>query len=226
MSTPFTAKVHARGPIIDLRLAQTYVPGVYCLFRSAIMILIMTRTNVSEDMSILLIMCILVYVDRTTRHESVFDSNAVITSILVGHLFNLLRVREVPLETQFVVVHEDHTTGLTKMGAGVQLLYCILSALSVGDYQIRDIWMPKKSSDNFDTSSQALYVHAALMATMVFIHISPTSMSQTITVTKSLSFTILCIVWSYVVGVKNTVQTLHQREEPKVNRVSFRSFYL
>lgn len=39
---------HARGPVVDLQLAQTYVPGLYCLLRSALVIIFMTRASVSE----------------------------------------------------------------------------------------------------------------------------------------------------------------------------------
>jgi hypothetical protein len=78
---------------VDLTLAQTYVPGLYCLLRSCLVILCMTRANVSEDMSILLVMSIFIYIDRTFRNESIFDSNAITMSILVGHMFNLIRIR-------------------------------------------------------------------------------------------------------------------------------------
>jgi hypothetical protein len=97
MSTPFDMyreiKVHGRGPVVDLQLAQTYVPGLYCLLRSSIVILLMTRANVSEDMSLLLVMSIIIYVDRTFRRESIFDSNAVTISVLLSHMLNLLRIR-------------------------------------------------------------------------------------------------------------------------------------
>jgi hypothetical protein len=91
-------RVYPRGPVVDLQLAQTYVPGLYCLFRCTIITAIMTRNNVSEDMSILMIMLIILYVDRCIRIESIFDSNAVVLSILLSHVFNLLRVRY-PLPT-------------------------------------------------------------------------------------------------------------------------------
>jgi hypothetical protein len=52
---------------------------------------------------------------------------------------------------------------------------------------------------------------------MVFVHINPTSMSQSLTMSRSLVFTVLSILWSYIVGVKNTVVAMHSKEDCKVN---------
>ena len=52
---------------MDLQLAQTYVPGLYCILRSVVVIYFMTRGIVSEHMSVLIIMSIVLYVDRNIR---------------------------------------------------------------------------------------------------------------------------------------------------------------
>ena len=209
-------KVLARGPVVDLQLAQTYVPGLYCLLRSSMVILLMTRSNVSEDMSILMVMSICIYVDRTLRIESIFDSNAVTMSILLSHMFNLLRVREVPVETMFVIVYPDKTIGLTKLGIAIQCVYCVLSALLVADYRIGDIFSVTKSLPETNHNVSTLCTHAVLMSMMVFVHINAASMDQPNTIGRSLAFTALSILWSYVVGVKNTVNALYTREDCKV----------
>jgi hypothetical protein len=211
--------MHARGPVVDLQLAQTYVPGLYCLLQSTIVILVMTRSNVSEDMPILMVMSILIYIDRTIRNESIFDSNAITMSILLSHMFNLLRVREVPVETLFVVVYPDNGISLTKIGAGIQFVYCAISAILVSDYRI------SSQENNNHNVTYALLTHAVFMGTMVFIHISPSSMSQVNTICRSLGFTCLSILWSYVVGVKNTVNALHLKEDCKVKSCLVMSDY-
>jgi hypothetical protein len=208
--------VHARGPVVDLQLAQTYVPGLYCLLRCSIVILFMTRSNVSEDMSMLMIMSIFLYVDRTIRNESIFDSNAVTMSILLGHMFNLLRVREVPVDTVFVVVYPDNTTGPTKLGIAVQVIYCIISAVFITDYNIGHVLSGKTLVEKKDNVIYPLFVNAALMIAIVFIHINPTSMNQIQTNSRSFAFTCLSILWSYIVGVQNTVHALHMKEQCKV----------
>jgi hypothetical protein len=214
MSAP-TATVYARGPVVDLQLAQTYVPGLYCLLRCTIVILFMTRSNVMEDMSILMVMSIVIYIDRSVRNESIFDSNAVTMSILLSHIFNLLRVREVVVETAFVIVYTDNTTGLTKLGAAVQGIYCVTSAFLIADYNVGPIFAVKAAPDKKDFIFPLL-LHGLLMATIVFIHINPTSMNQIQTNSRSFAFVCLSILWSYVVGVKNTVNALHKQEYCKV----------
>jgi hypothetical protein len=212
-----TGKIHSRGPVVDLQLAQTYVPGLYCLLRSSIVILFMTRSNVSEDMPILMVMSVLIYVNRTIRNESLFDSNTVTMSVLLSHMFNLLRVREVPVETMFVAVYPpDNVMGLTKLGAGIQFIYCVMSAILVSDYRIGGIFSGKTSQENNHNVTFTLLLHAVFMSTMVFIHISLTSMNQVNTIGRSMAFTCLSILWSYVVGVKNTVTALHMKEDCKV----------
>jgi hypothetical protein len=208
--------MHARGPVVDLKLAQTYVPGLYCLLRSSLVILFMTRANVSEDMSMLMIMSIFIYVDRTIRNESIFDSNAVTMSILLSHMFNLLRVREVPVETMFVVVYADNTIGLTKLGAVVQGMYCVISICLIADYNMGYLLSGKPCQEKKDNVIYPLFAHTVLMTVIVFIHINPTSMNQIQTNSRSFAFTCLSILWSYVVGVKNTVSALHLKEQCKV----------
>jgi hypothetical protein len=208
--------VYARGPVVDLQLAQTYVPGLYCLLRSSIVILFMTRSNVSEDMSILMVMGILIYIDRTIRNESIFDSNAITMSILFSHMFNLLRVREVPVETAFVIVYADHTTGLTRLGVAIQSIYCALSALLISDYNVGQVFSSKQLLEKKDCTIYHLFIHAILMCTIVFIHINPVSMNQIQTNCRSFAFICLSILWSYTVGVKNTVSALHMKEYCKV----------
>jgi hypothetical protein len=216
-----TVTVHARGPVVDLKLAQTYVPGLYCLLRSSIVILFMTRSNVSEDMPILMVMSIFVYIDRTIRNESIFDSNAITMSILFSHMFNLLRVREVPVETAFVVVYADNTTGLTRLGTAIQSIYCVTSAFLISDCNIGHVFSSKQSLEKRDNTGYHLFIHAILMCTIVFIHINPVSMNQIQTNCRSFAFTCLSILWSYTVGVKNTVGSLHTKEYCKVRFFDF-----
>jgi hypothetical protein len=204
--------MNPRGPIVDLKLAQTYVPGLYCLLRSSIVILVMTRTNISEDMSSLLIMSIILYVDRTIRNESIFDSNALTMSVLLGHIFNLLRIREVPIDSQFVNVHDDKTTTLTKLGVTVQLLYCLISWVSVSDWNIANL-CPTLTPV---LHSYTVCIHALFLSTMIFMHMSKESTTQLLTIVRSISFTLLSILWTYIVGVNNTVTALHHREDCKV----------
>jgi hypothetical protein len=175
----------------------------------------MTRANVLEDMSMLLLMCILLYLDRTTRNESIFDSNAVTMSILLSHMFNLLRVREVPVEGIFVVVQEDQSTELSSLAVLVQCIYCAVSLMLVSDYSIFDlVWGRLSSECSYMTAT--LSVHCICMGVVVFIHVNPDGISQTNMIARSLIFTILSILWSYVVGVKNTINALQMKEDCKV----------
>jgi hypothetical protein len=159
-----------------------------------------------------LIMSIILYVDRTIRNESIFDSNALTMSVLLGHIFNLLRIREVPIDSQFVNVHDDKTTTLTKLGVTVQLLYCLISWVSVSDWNIANL-CPTLTPV---LHSYTVCIHALFLSTMIFMHMSKESTTQLLTIVRSISFTLLSILWTYIVGVNNTVTALHHREDCKV----------
>jgi hypothetical protein len=95
-----------------------------------------------------------------------------------------------------------------------------VSAVAVSDYNIRYLWTGKYTPDC--GIAGVLCVHATLMGLMVFVHINTSSMIQSITVARSISFTMLSILWSYVVGVSNTVNALQSKEDCKVSRAPLR----
>jgi uncharacterized integral membrane protein len=115
-----------------------------------------------------------------------------------------------------------NASGLTKIGAAVQFIYCTLSLFLIFDYNIgyTDNFWNKQSVDSTRTMFFTICVHGILMGIMVFIHINQSSMSQSLTVGRSLTFALLSILWSYIVGVRNTISALHTKEDCKVRFVS------
>jgi hypothetical protein len=107
--------------------------------------------------------------------------------------------------------------GVTKLGVAIQAVYCIISALLVFDYNLGfgEVLSARQSPGSHGVTVLTICTHGALMCIMVFIHINPNTMSQYITVARSLVFMLLSILWSYMVGVHNTVQALHLREDCK-----------
>lgn len=78
----------SRSPV-DLRLAQTYIPALSCLGRATVLALILVKfpTNVPLLMTI----STALYIDRSIRMETIFDSNAMLCVILGTQAVNLFR---------------------------------------------------------------------------------------------------------------------------------------
>lgn len=74
---------------VDLRLAQTYLPGFTCLARGTILILILGKFPLS--IPLMMVICTAMYVDRAVRIEHIFDSNAVLCTLLATHAINVFR---------------------------------------------------------------------------------------------------------------------------------------
>lgn len=74
---------------VDLRLAKTYLPGFMCLGRGTVIILIISRSPLSVPL--ILALATAMYVDRSIRTESIFDSNAMLGAIIASHALNVMR---------------------------------------------------------------------------------------------------------------------------------------
>lgn len=77
---------------VDLKLAHTYLPALICLCKGSALILLISRQWVSQNVPVLIILCILLYMDRVVRDENIFDSNALLSTILVSHAINMFRM--------------------------------------------------------------------------------------------------------------------------------------
>lgn len=156
----------------------------------------------------------------THRKESIFDSNAITATVVLGHIFNLLRMREIPIETSFVTTYTNGSMGLTRLGNVVQMTYCLAGIYAILDINLShlihggcvQLW-----SNNHNLHI-TLMIHTALLGSMVYVHVNLDGMSQINTIIRSITFVSLSILWSYIVGVKHIVQTLWSREHIKENR--------
>lgn len=203
----------ARGPAVDLRMALSYVPGVYAMCRCLVLIYFMALHDLSERISALLVICVILYCDRNIRHESIIDSNALAATIAAAQLFNLLRIKDVASEEEdFVRV----TRGWTRLESVVQLLYCVTSMAETCDINMSALLPSVKSKQPmFSPDRTSIVTHALLLSGMVFVHVNKASVGKVLSVSRCACFTTISIVWSYIIGIPTTLRNLHAQEDSR-----------
>lgn len=204
-----------KGPLVDLRMALSYVPGVYCICRCLVLIYFMGFHDLSERISVLLVICVALYCDRNVRHESILDSNAIAATLAVAQLFNLLRIKDVATEEEeFIRV----TRGWTRIETLVQVLYCLASLAETCDVSPASMFTHNKAMRSaFAPDKASILTQALLVCGMVFVHLNKKSLEKVYSVSRCACFCIISVAWSYIVGVPTTLRHLHTMDEFKEN---------
>lgn len=76
---------------VDFSLASTYIPGILCLLRTSLIIILMSREWATHSIPTLILLSIFLYVDRIVRQEIIFDSSALTCTVFVTHVLNICR---------------------------------------------------------------------------------------------------------------------------------------
>ena len=90
-SSPAVGQPQPWVPAVDMRLASTYVPGVACIARTAVVALLLSREWFSKNTTLLMMFGIALYVDRILRRDVIVDSSAMSTTMFAVHMLNLCR---------------------------------------------------------------------------------------------------------------------------------------
>lgn len=112
---------------VDLRLAHTYLPAFSCLVRATVLIVVLSRQWGIESVPLQIVLALVLYIERVVRNENIFDSNAVLCSILGAHVINLFRAS--PEQHHLVLstvgassgVGMDMSSDGTRSGVGVDM---------------------------------------------------------------------------------------------------------
>lgn len=76
---------------IDLTLASSYIPALSCLARSTVLIMVMSRDWAFHSLPLLMLLCLVLYVERIVRRETILDSSALVCTLLAAHIINICR---------------------------------------------------------------------------------------------------------------------------------------
>lgn len=193
--------------VVDLSLAQTYVPAFSCLARGTVLILLLlwfpTRTP------ILILLGVSLHIERCIRRESIFDSSAILCTILACHLLNLLRSNPQDSHELFLHPLNNHTWGTVSQIALVVTSVMIL--LSVDPASL--VGFGKGSSQDVASSTASrtgnVIFHGILLMGVLQTPMERGSLESPLQAcTRMYSFLVSCLVWTYSLGVRDMISLL------------------
>lgn len=200
---------------VDLKLAQTYIPAFSCIVRATLLISLLSQQWGVESIPLQIVLGIVLYVERVIRNESIFDSNAILCSVLASHSVNLFRASPEKHHLIFSVtleatkeIHADF------VGQTAHIIYWLISLCLLLGHDIVTAFVCRCLFTNNHPMQMSvakpltIMVHGVLMGAIIQTPLDKSALSPHNIVIRSVAFTLLCIVWSYVCGVPEMVQLL------------------
>ena len=194
-------------PGIDLSLAVNYIPAVECLSKTVAIVSSLAFVDDMHQLGAYLIIALMLNLDRVFACTRIFDGNAVLGTILASWIVNYLRV------------NADAPKFLNPL---VTTVWCFGAlCLLLEPSRLKPFILPEAEQSNHNRSSWGPSVRVdvsadggrlcrmkrivPVMATSFCVGcISFTKMDSegwAVKFGRSLSFSALCIVWVYLVGV-------------------------
>ena len=170
--------MHESG--IDLRLAVNYLPGCICLGKTALALAFLAGVRMADLPPAYVLLITQVAVDRVKMTCRIMDSNAVVLCIIAAEMVQLLREVQEPWWGLWPGVWY----GVSLTWAGFAM--CCMNDL-LGVSRLRGTWR-----GTFLLTG--LFVFAMSMCRSVGEH-------WVGRVARGLTFSLLCILWTYVVGI-------------------------
>lgn len=223
---PGHAAAGAGGPPVDLSLAQTYIPAFFCTLRGALLILLVSRDWSSASVPVLTAAAIVLAVDRVVRTESIFDSNALLATMLATHWINAFRAD--PHTHYFYFGSSEGGRGderahaLTAAGNAAQGVYCLLSVAMAGGFDaVGYVLGGTGSLPGGMGRPGTVVVHGFLLLCVLQTPLAPEAVKLQGILTRNLGFMGLSLTWSYVVGVPQMVHLLSTTTRPPLLAMSW-----
>jgi hypothetical protein len=180
---------------IDLSLAINYLPAVSCILKTLLMSSTLIMVTSEHNLGVFTIFAMLLNLDKVVSGERIFNGNAVLCLILLSWFLNYLRVG---------MKHVPVFTGSVSVFWAIFSLTIILEPARVRRIIATDSWgdttlvNPKPHHWNLKRLGPSI-VNTLWICLISFTHLEEETGSFKIA--RSLSFSILCVAWVYIVGV-------------------------
>lgn len=189
-------------PGIDLSLAVNYIPAVECLSKSVAIVSSMAFVEERHDLGAFLVIALMLNIDRVFSCTRIFDGNAVLCTLLASWTINFLRVSgEAPKFLNPFVTTVWCCFALCLLIEPARLKQFILSE---SEQAGAGGWGASERISVNPGGGRLKRIAPVLVTTVCVGCIAFTRMEQegwAMRFGRSLSFSTLCVIWVYLVGV-------------------------
>ena len=193
-------------PGIDLSLAINYLPAVDCLSKTISIVSSLAFVSEQHDLGAFLIIALMLNIDRVFACTRIFDGNAILCTVLGSWIVNFLRVAaDAPQFLNPFVTVVWCFGALCLLLEPVKLRPFIRSEADQSSHG--GSWSASARVDVSADGARAgrlKRIVPVIMTTVCVGSIAFTRMDRegwAVRFGRSLSFSVLCVVWVYLVGV-------------------------
>jgi hypothetical protein len=210
----YTSQNNNGRALIDLNMAQTYIPAFFCIFKSSILIFILCNPYVPDNIPIQTTLLICLYIDRAIRSEAVFDSSAILCNILIFYIINNFRSHEDVNKVRFL-----SPTTIPIMCHLLQIAYCTSAVLLFMGHDIliscHNLLSASPVHGIFRTHTKpyTVIMQGILLAFLVHVPEHNLRFDTQFIVSRSFAFLLICIAWSYISGVPCMIRLLQNMKK-------------
>lgn len=189
---------------VDLTLAVNYLPACACLGKMLVFMLVLTAIPAEEEVEGLILIAAVLYMDRLTTHNIIFDANAILLAIFFANVHASIRAAS------------QHSAygGLVD---GMFLFWAMGSLVL--------IWDPPPVKQAFDRRVGMAKVVPVLLMLLLVVAIShfrcPLEPGG-VRACRAVAFTLLAFAWVYIVGIHSAhgIEYLKDNSSQFVARLS------
>lgn len=193
---------------VDLTMAHTYIPAIGCMLRSSALILVVANTSIIQSPPSMMLIVGLLLVDRFTRSELIFDSNAIPLTLAVSYATDMVRIRS---EEQLLL---NIPSAYWIKGACSWLCLALSCLLIVEPDQLRA--GPVTIQSPVFLALQSALVLALCQTPLQDEHRDHHDQVMS----RSFLFLSICIAWTYTVGVHNMVGLLNSATRLPIHSIT------
>ena len=197
---------------VDLKMAHTYIPGILCIAKATVLVVTVSNSGAIRHLPTLLLFAFPLYLDRVTRSETIFDSNSLLCALFSSFLMDSARAEH----TGDLALHQIIPA---VWGYGMSCALVLLSAGITAEIQ------PLVHADaGIIGRSWVLVLQSMLLVGTMQANPTEDRSDQRQLCLRSSVFVVLCLIWTYSVGIRAMVDLLNSTTRlPIVSIISSKS---
>ena len=196
---------------VDLRLAKTYMPALSCLARGTVLILIVSRPWASLNVPLLMVFCTILYIDRAVRVEAIFDSNALLCTLLASYAANIFRSD--PENHQLLISSVTTTAATTVSGPsdiwsiGLQACFVVFSLTLLAGIDPFTMSTEIQQQSAFSAcKGYVVILNGILLMCVIQTPLDRSSVVSPVQILiRGYGFLLLSLAWTYAIGVPEMI---------------------